>query len=186
VKLPAAVYTAYKGYAWSQIPTGIEPSELEALLRLVSNARGDFPDPLSVDSGIVSNGRVAAVFTWQNVAGWDSNGRAADYGAFIFFPVGLSRLFNFVSLISQDFFWTPSHTPPAAVDYAGPAATEPPADALDALRAGRPCHLADPAAVGTLLTAHGAKSSRWTCLMQSDGRMLVTCDKWKSQKEYPL
>jgi len=176
LKLPAAVYTADRGYAWSHVPTGIESAELDALMRLVTEARGLFPDPLSVSSGLVSNGRVAAAFTMQNVANWDANGRAADYGAFVFFPVGLSRLFDLVTLISQDFFWTPSHTPATDVNYAGPTATEFPPDAVGTLRHGTACRLADPRAIGSLLTAYGAKSPRWTCLMQSDGTLEVTCD----------
>jgi len=186
MKFPAAVYTAYKGYAWSNVPMGMTAAEMDALSRMISDARGDFPDPLSVDTGLVSNGRIAAAFTMQNVDRWDINGRAADYVAFVFFPVPMARIVDFVNLISNDFFWTPSHTPPDSVDYAGPAAIDVPMEALGGLLRENRCRLQDPRAVGSLLTAHGARSSRWICLMQPDGSLSVECDPWQKQKENPL
>jgi len=186
MKFPSAVYTAYKGYAWSNVPMGMSLAELDALSRTISDARGDFPDPLSVDTGLVSNGRIAAAFTMQNVESWDVNGRAADYAAFVFIPVPMARIVDFVNLISNDFFWTPSHTPPTAVDYSGPAADSLPTESVGALLRENRCHLPNPRALGSLMTAYGARSSRWVCLMQPDGSASVECDPWNKHEENPL
>jgi len=173
VKLPAAVYSAYRGYAWSQIPTGIEPAEMDMFLRFVSDVRGDFPDPLSVETGLVCDGRLAAAFTWQNVASWDANGRASDYGAFVFFPVVVARLIDFVTLVSQDFFWTPTRTPEPYLDYVGGTAPDAPDGVLHRLECDGRTVLDDPRQLGALLTTAGTNSAGWTCLMQADGKLSI-------------
>jgi len=185
MRLPTVTYAAFRGYAWSGVPSGMTQTELDALSRMISDARGDFPDPLTVETGIVSDGRIAAAFTLQNVENWDANGRASDYTAFALFPVPLAKIINFVELISNDFFWTPTHTPPTFVDYVGTPAEPVPSEALYYLRHGDRYLLKDSRAIGSILAAYGANSRRWVCFMQPDGSLDVTCGKWNDQKENP-
>lgn len=179
MKLPTAVYTAHRGYAWSNIPQGLTAENLDSFSRMIADARGDFPDPLAVDTGIVSDGRIAAAFTTQNVGNWDANGRSADYGAFVFFPAAVGRMIDFTALISNDFFWTPSRTPPDYIDYTGAASEPMPQQAPDTLRRENFYVLSSPKSVGSLLAACGSLNRRWVCLMQSDGTLRIECDPFE-------
>jgi len=178
MKLPTAVYTAHTGYAWSNVPQGVSAADLDVFMRMISVARGDFPDPMNVATGIVSSRHVTAGFTIQNVPDWDANGRAADYAAFVFFPTVVARLIDFVELVNTDFFWTPTRTPTAYVDYTGPEAAPVPEGFIDRLlRNSDHCTLADPRAIGSILTAYGMQRPGWTCLMQPDGTLDITSGK---------
>ena len=85
--LATTTYSAFRGYSWSHMPPGTDEAELDLLRRLASEERGDFPDPTDISRGLVSDGRIAAVYSIRTVAGWDSEGRASEYAALALMPV---------------------------------------------------------------------------------------------------
>jgi len=176
--LPTSVYTANRGYSWSSAPEGIPTSRLDLLHRYISNVRGDFPDPLSVEVGVVSDGKIAAAFTIQNVDGWDSEHRACDYAAFAFFPVGEAANIDFIDLVNNDFFWTPSREPLTSIDYTGgPSQKVSQQDVLH-LAMHRECLLKNPRAVGDLFFRYGNRSAQWVCLMKAENILKIICNSW--------
>jgi len=178
IPLVATTYSANRGYAWSNIPECIPLQKLNDICRIISSLRGDFPDPMSIDVGIVSDGSLAAAFTLQNVAKWDSAGRDSDYFALAFFPVQLARRIDFVSLISTDFFWTPSKTPSSTVNYEGPSATSYPTDIATTLLSSCQATLTDPHAIGSVLSDFGPKSNQWVCQLCEGTRFKIKCNPW--------
>jgi len=178
IPLTVSTYSADHGYAWSNVPTHIPVQKMNALCREISILRGDFPDPMSIEVGLVSDGSLAVAFTLQNVANWDSAGRDSDYFALAFFPVSLARRIDFVSLISTDFFWTPSKTPPASIGYTGPWATEYPNDVARRLQSEFRATLDDPHALGSVLTDFGPKSDKWTCRLHDGNSVDIKCHPW--------
>jgi len=174
--LPTTTYSAFRGYGWSPVPSGHSVRELDALYRFISDARGDFPNPLSVEVGLVSDGKTAAAFTIQNVDRWDAEQRASDYGAFALFPVGLADGIDIVELLNHDFFWTPSRTPKPTLDYRGPTSARAPLAALAQLETDGTCLLRDPRSLGAVIRSHGSRGTRWVCLMKPDNTLKVECD----------
>ena len=160
--LETAVYTAYRGYAWSRTPDGLSVSGLEALYRLASAGRSDFPSPTEVTCGVVSDGSVAAAFTIRSVPNWDAEGRAADYAAFAFVPCAEAGEIDFRALLATPFFAQPERTPPATLAYEGPAAANPPLDAPGHLLCKRRLTTLDPSAIGVLLKTYAPRCDRWS------------------------
>ena len=70
--LATTTHSAFRGYAWSHLPPGINEAELDGLRRLASEERGDFPEPADISRGLVSDGRIAACYSIRTVTGWDS------------------------------------------------------------------------------------------------------------------
>jgi len=150
VTIFTAVYTANRGYAWSNIPPGMTNERLANFLRLINSARGDFPDPLSMTIGFVSDGKTAAIFTIQNVEKWDAEQRSADYGAFAFFENRDAGKVDLVEMLNRDFFWMPSKSPITELEYLGASsATMPIADILKLNAVGS--NQLNPHAIGDLL-----------------------------------
>jgi len=176
--LPTAVYTADRGYSWSNAVEGVPEAKLNQLYRFISDARGDFPNPCAVEVGLVSDGATAAVFTIQNIDGWDSENRASDYAVFAFFPVQRAAEIDFIDLLNHDFFWTPSHTPQDTLDYTGGPSERVSPLSIRNLVTSHVCLLRNPRAIGDVIARYGAKSSRWVCLMKSESILKIECNSW--------
>jgi len=178
MKLSSAIYTAYRGYAWSNEVDGVSKGALDRLYRFISEARGAFPDPLTVEVGLVSDGKTVGAFTIQNVDKWDSEGRACDYAPFVFFPVGQASGIDFIDLLNNDFFWTPSRKPQNAFEYVGGPSEKVVPMSVRSLLTTHQCLLANPRCIGDLLARYGARSARWVCRMREGNVMTVECDRW--------
>jgi len=176
--LPTVVYTANRGYAWSNAVEGVPEAKLNQLYRFISTARGDFPNPWVVEAGLVSDGAVAAVFTIQNIDNWDSENRSSDYAAFAFFPVAKAADIDFIDLLNNDFFWTPSRTPQTSLDYLGKQSEKAPPLSSQSLETSHVCLLRNPRAVGDILAQHGHRSGRWVCLMKAENTLKIECNSW--------
>jgi len=122
--LPTSVYAAYHGYSWSNTPPDLTVAQLNRFCRHISSLRGDFPDPLQVEMGLVVENGVVAAFTLQNVEKRDSEGRASDYYSMAFFPACMADEIDFVQLMNNDLFWFPSRQPPTSIDFNGPRSAD--------------------------------------------------------------
>ena len=94
--IETAVYTAYRGYAWSRIPDAVGKERMDALYRMAAEIRGEFPPAEAVDTGVVSDGVFAAAFAIFTAPGWDVEGRSAEYAAFAFVPCAEAASVDFV------------------------------------------------------------------------------------------
>ena len=159
--IETAVYTAYRGYAWSRISEAVGKERMDALYRMAAEARGEFPSPDSVDVGVVADGSYAAAFAIFTAPGWDVEGRAAEYAALAFIPCAEAASVDFAALLGDAFFRVPAREPSASIAYAGPAASRPPMDAPGRLLSGRKIADFDLASAGALLAAYGMRSERW-------------------------
>lgn len=160
-RLPSAVYTAVRGYAWSKRPEGIPDQQLDALLAASMGTRGDFVADGIITKGVASICGMAAAFTIQRAHAWDSEGRDADYAAFAFIPADRCTDVDFADLLNDDFFKTPSRMPPDMLDYKGPSSTPPPLNAAGKLLCHNRLESFDAHAIGALLAAHAAHCDRW-------------------------
>lgn len=177
MRLDTTTYSASHGYVWSSVPACASLRKLNQLFRYISSARGDFPDTDTVDAGLVSDGSVVAAFTLQNVDNWDCEKRASDYAALALFTIEQAANIDFVELLGNPFFWTPSHQPKSSLVYAGPPSAEPPAVATRRLQKEHQYLLREPRAIGALLARCAQKSSRWICLMKAENALNVECNK---------
>lgn len=161
VAIETAVYTAYRGYAWSRIPGSVGKDRMDALYRMAAEARGEFPSADAVDSGVVSDGSFAAAFSIFSVPGWDAEGRAAEYAALAFVPCSEAVSVDFSALLGDAFFRNPERNPPASVAYSGPAASRPALDAPGRLLSGQKISDFDLASAGAILSLYGWRCGRW-------------------------
>lgn len=159
--IDTAVYTAYRGYAWSRVPDAVGKERMDALYRMAAEIRGEFPSAEAVDTGVVSDGVFAAAFSIFTAPGWDVEGRSAEYAAFAFVPCAEAASVDFSALLDSAFFSLPARVPPPSVAYSGPAAARPAVDVPGRLLSGRKVANFDLAATGSLLSAYGTKSERW-------------------------
>ena len=181
--LATTTHSAFRGYAWSHTPPGMSEAELDALRRLASEERGDFPEPTDVSRGLVSDGRVAACYSIRTVAGWDSEGRASEYTAFAIMPLEDAGRIDLVALLSHPFFALPSHEPPIAIEYLGPQSATPPTDAAGRLLCRHKIDSFDPRAAGALLATYGKNSTKWAVRLCDDGTATVECGEWEKPSE---
>ena len=181
--LATTTHSAFRGYAWSHLPPGLNETELDGLRRLASKDRGDFPEPTDIARGIVSDGRVAAAYSIRTVAGWDSEGRASEYAAFAIMPLEDAGSIDLVALLSHPFFTLPSHEPPTTIEYSGPQSAIPPTDAAGRLLCRRMIGSFDPHAAGTLLAKYGRNSSKWAVRLGTSGTATVECGEWRKPSE---
>jgi len=179
ITLETSTYSAFRGYAWSNVPAGTDHEQLDRFYRQIADARGDFPDPTCVDLGFVSDGKIAAVFTIQNVDKWDAEKRSSDYAAFAFFPTRDAWQIDIVELLNNDFFWTPTHEPPASITYEGPGATSICPIVPTNLERKHEYPLRDPRSLGSLLAKYGGCSDRWVGLMKAENILKIECNHWK-------
>jgi len=177
--LPVSVYTANRGYSWSNATEAIPASRLDRLYRYISAVRGDFPDPLSVEVGVVSDGKIVAAFTIQNVARWDSEQRSSDYAAFAFFTLEQAKDVDFVELLNNDFFWTPTRKPPTTLVYSGVPSEPAPSLDVRSLAADGVCLLRNPRTAGSFFARYGARSSHWVGLLKAENILRIQCSGWK-------
>jgi len=118
--LPTAVYTAWRGYAWTALPPGLTREDRDDLYQRAAALRPDFPSADDVRQGVVTNGNVGAVFRVWNVPSWDADGRSADYFAFAYFPVtGEVSEDGVARLLEDPFFHIPERNPPEMVRWRG-------------------------------------------------------------------
>ena len=181
--LATTTHSAFRGYAWSHLPPGINEAELDGLRRLASEERGDFPDPTDISRGLVSDGRIVAVYTIRTVAGWDSEGRASEYTALALMPIEDAGLIDLAALLSHPFFTTPSHEPPTTIGYLGPQSATPPTDAAGRLLCRHRIDGFDPSAACALLATYGKNSSKWAVRLCDDGTATVECGEWRKPSE---
>ena len=181
--LATTTYSAFRGYAWSHLPPGINEAELDGLRRLASEERGDFPEPTDIARGLVSDGRIVAVYTIRTVAGWDSEGRASEYTALALMPIEDAGLIDLAALLSHPFFTTPSHEPPTTIGYLGPQSATPPTDAAGRLLCRHRIDNFNPHAAGALLANYGKNSSKWAVRLGTSGTATVECGEWRKPSE---
>lgn len=181
--IATAVYTAFRGYSWSRIPEGLTERLVDRLREMAAAKRGDFPNPETVDRGVVAIGPIAAAFTIRNVHGWDSAGRASEYSAFSFFKSAEADSFDFGRLLELPFFSSPTREVPSSVSYDGPAAESAPLTAAGQLVCRRHLDAIPSAQAGDLLAKYFTRSNEWTFRANSDGTMSVDCAEWKSKTE---
>jgi len=177
-RLVSAVYTADRGYAWSAVAVPAFSAKLEEFLRSAQEMRPDFPGDDEETVGVVAIGGDVAAFTIRRAKKWDSAERDADYAAFAFLPCRDAAGIDFATLLEEEFFKTPSHTPPAFLDYTGPASATPPTDAAGRLLCRNSYDGLDPHAIGALLAPYGLRADRWTFTF-SNGHCAVKTTPWK-------
>jgi len=176
--LPASVYTAHRGYAWSAIPAGLAPETLENFLADALSLRPDFSDETDVTAGIVARDGLAAAFTVRRATAWDAVGRDADYAAFTLVPFAQAASVDFAVLLTDAFFQEPSRTPPALLTYAGPAAEDFPLDAPGRILCHHRLEGFNPHAAGALLARYGGKADQWFFRAEADHTFTVTSSPW--------
>ena len=183
ILLSTTVYSANRGYHWSRLPDGVSEATLDRLYHLAAEERGDFPDPASVERGVVAIGDNAAVFTIRSVPGWDSEGRASEYAAFALFKPAEAAAIDFARVLENSFFNQPSRNPPPVVLYNGDGGVPAPATAAGNLLCRQEYDGLDPRAAGPLLAAYHARCDRWRFRFNENGAtMKVTCAAWKIAK----
>ena len=183
VTLATTTYSAFRGYAWSHTPPGMNEAELDGRRRLASEERGDFPEPTDISRGLVSDGRIAAAYSIRTVAGWDSEGRASEYTAFALMPLEDAGSIDLIALLSHPFFALPSHEPLTSIAYAGPQSATPPTDAAGRLLCRRRIDSFDPHAAGALLATYGMNSAKWAVRLCDNGTATVECGEWRKKSE---
>lgn len=181
--LASAVYTAFRGYSWSRVPDGLTEGLMDRLRDLAAGKRGDFPDPDSVDRGVVAIGPVAAAFSIRCVPGWDSAGRASEYSAFVFFKSADAAAIDFSALLAHPFFASPTHDAPASIAYDGETAAVSPLPAAGQLLCRRHLDALPAAQCGDVLAKYFDKSEQWIFRTNNDGSMSVDCAEWKRKTE---
>ena len=181
--LATTTHSAFRGYAWSHLPSDISEAELDGLRRLASEGRGDFPEPTDIARGLVSDGRIAAVYSIRIVTEWDSEGRASEYAAFAIMPLEDAGLIDLVALLSHPFFAQPSHEPPTTIEYSGPQSATPPTDAAGRLLCRHRIDNFNPHAAGALLANYGKNSSKWAVRLGTSGTATVECGEWRKPSE---
>jgi len=177
--LATSVYTAFRGYGWSSVPPGLSLHKLDQLHGFVSAARGDFPDPLSVEVGLVSDGQTVAAFTIQNVDQWDSEKRSSEYAAFAFFSTEQAADIDFIALLNNDFFWTPTRETPMSLEYSGSPSEPVSSLEMRNLVTNHVCLLRNPRTVGSFFSRYGTRSSHWVCLLKAENILKIECADWK-------
>lgn len=178
IVLPSAVYTAGHGYGWSSTPDGLDMKTLDDLLSDARATRPDFAEADAVSAGLVVRSGTAAAFTIRRAIAWDAVGRDADYAAFVFVPCTQADAVDFAALLADDFFRTPTRTPPAALTYDGPSSHDFPLDAPGRLLCQNRLEGFDPRAAGALLSRYGAKADRWLFQTDPTGAFTVTTTPW--------
>lgn len=181
--LATAVYSAFRGYSWSRIPSGLSELLMDSLRVLASETRGDFPDPDAVDTGVVAIGPVAAAFTIRHVPNWDSAGRASEYAAFAFFQASEANLLDFGELLAHPFFAAATREPVENLTYIGAPAQASPLTAAGQLLCRRHLDALPAAQGGDILSKYYSKSGRWTFRTLPGGEMSVDCAEWKRKTE---
>ena len=183
LNLISCVYSANRGYSWSNVPEGTDVAVLDRLLAFAAETRPTFASVADVSSGLVSDGSLAAAFSLRTVPAWDSEGRPSDYTAFAVFPARLAAEIDLSVLLADPFFSTPTHEPPTVLDYAGPAATEPPVDAAGRLLSTNRIESLDARCAGKLLATYAGKCGRWIFRMNADGRTVsAVTDPWRFKR----
>lgn len=122
MNIPFAVYTAFRGYAWSSVPDGMSAERLDDLYRKACALRPDFLGGDDYLEGVLCDMGTVVAFRLQSVPKWDSVGRTAEYGAFAFPSFGTIRAVDFGSLLSHEAFLVPNREPPPSIEYGGPTA----------------------------------------------------------------
>jgi len=173
--LEATTYSASRGYSWSSVPTGMTSRSLDGFFKRAADARGAFADPSCIVIGLVSDGRIAAAFSVQNVKEWDAENRASDYAAFVFFPVADAAQIDFVELVRHDFFWMPVREPPTSLEYDGPASAEVPVTAASPSGSQQEYLLHNPRALGAMIAKYCTRNSQWSCVMKSENIVRIEC-----------
>lgn len=182
-RLPLCVYAANRGYSWSNVPEGTDVSVLDRLLALAAETRPPFASEADVSSGLVCDGAFAAAFSLRTVPAWDSEGRPSEYSALAVFPAHHAAEIDLTALLADPFFTTPTHEPPTALDYAGPAATQPPVDAPGRLLSTNRIESLDARCAGKLLATYAARSRRWIFKMNADGQTAsAETDPWRFKR----
>jgi len=178
VSIPASVFTAGHGYAWSAQPAGIGREAMDELYRIATAGRDAFADNAAPTTGITSDGKTAAAFSIMRARAWDSEGRDADYAAFAFVPCADAARIDFAALLTDNFFRVPNHEPPASINYAGHESAQAPIDAPGRLLCRNELDDFDLHAAGDLLARHAHLADRWLFLVKDNGAAKVTTSPW--------
>lgn len=160
--LRTTVYTADRGYSWSNVPEGVTTADLEKLLALVTGLRPEFPSETDVTQGAVSDGRLIAVFSVRTVAKWDFEGRSADYVAIALVDREQSANVDFKVLLENRFFKEPVKRPPPFMMYEGPDSQHPAVAVPGRLLSRNQVDDLPFSAAGSLMASYVDKSSQWT------------------------
>ena len=178
--LYSVIYTADRGYAWTNVPPGMKEDELDALLNLATDGSEETLASGKVLRGVVANSRHAAAFAVRSLPRWDSEGRDALYASLVLFPTVFADRIDAAELLAAPFFTTVTRTPAARLAYDGPASAPCPLDAPGRLLSGRTIEGGfDPHAVGALLRGYGRRSDAWTFILDGKGTMSVRTAAWK-------
>ena len=178
VPIPASVFTAGRGYAWSAEPAGIGREAMDALYRIASAGRNAFTDDAAPATGVASDGKIAAAFSLMRARAWDSEGRDADYAAFAFVPCADVARIDFAALLADGFFRAPDRSPPASLAYSGPVSAAVAIDVPGRLLCRNEVAGFDLRAAGDLLARHAHLADRWLFLVKADGTTKVTTSPW--------
>lgn len=178
VSIPASVFTAGHGYAWSAQPAGIGRETMDELYRIATAGRDAFADDAAPTTGIASDGKTAAAFSLMRARAWDSEGRDADYAAFAFVPCADAARVDFAALMENDFFRVPVRVPPTGIDYSGPDSAAAAIDAPGRLLCRNELDGFDLHAAGDLLARHAHLADRWLFLVKANGAAKVTTSPW--------
>lgn len=189
IRLPITVNSAFRGYSWSRIPVGISETSLDTMLKTAAEVRGDFPEPNRLDRGIVMLGGIAAAFSLQTAAGWDSEGRDSEYAAFTLFDPNGAASIDFAALLDHPFFVTPSREASrgeiTTIDYEGGVSAEPPITAAGNLLCRQRFDGFPASAAGKFLATYHTRSAKWLFRLSDDAArpsFTVTCAPWRMEK----
>lgn len=166
--IPVAVYTANRGYDWSNVPEivgGVD--EADKLFDEIISAKSPyFYDLLPLGDafkGVLYTGeKYAFAFRLMTAPSWDQVKRPAYYCASAFVRVEDLDDVDFEKLLDMDFFKIPRHDPPATLDYSDedyfPPSREDCYSAIVKLRDEGKC---DWKLIGRILSEFGAECRQW-------------------------
>lgn len=189
---PVTVNSAYRGYSWSRIPDGATGEQLDELLRIATDQRGDFPEPGRIDRGIAICRGLAVAYSIQSASAWDSEGRASEYTAFALFNPAEAAAIDFGRLLGHPFFITASR--PAAtgtvtkLEFESSPAVDPPLTAAGNLLCHQKFENLPAASAGKLIATYHTRSPLWLFRLNTTTLstvphpsylFTVTCSPWQ-------
>ena len=123
LKIPVAVFTAHRGYDWSQLPDFVSVDEADGLFEKIMSVKTTYHEGLlpigDAFKGVLytAGGRYAFAFRLMTVERWDQAKRNGNYCACAFVTCDKFKDVDFERLLDMPYFLTPSRSPVATLDY---------------------------------------------------------------------
>ena len=190
LKIPVAVFTAKRGYDWTQLPDFVAQDEADALFERVMSLLSNYCVDLSVHDifkGVIYEGKFAFAFCLQKAEKWDQANRNANYCACAFVTNECLADVDFERLLDNEYFTIPNHNPTAVLDYVDIDYIDPVRNDWEPiifdLKSGLKCDF-DWGLIGPMLSEAGIVNSKWIFMrMFSRGESRFGCEfgQWKEE-----